>query len=146
MYICKVPLTKFFNHYLSAARDAGFQMVACLIGREADVPEIYQDLVNNWSSLDDLTGERILFVFAGSENSTTNDSRMYFKGHPACGMICDSIVVPNSVYLKTAATPNYFNFVSPSEIENIRTNHTMEVSSLRDSLGLTEQALPCLPL
>ena len=65
MYRVQIPIAQFYRLCLQAAAEGGFDVVLCLVGRKADSPRIYEEIVRNWSSLHDLTGEQILFVFAG---------------------------------------------------------------------------------
>ena len=70
MDFAKLPITEFYRHCLSGARSDGFKWVVSLLAREADVEGLYQNLRRAWLSLDSITGEYFLFIFAGKENYT----------------------------------------------------------------------------
>ncbi|MGR9343471.1 hypothetical protein ACU8NW_02455 [Rhizobium leguminosarum] len=62
----EVSLVDFYRSGLALARDAQYEIVLCLVAREADAPGAYDEVFRTWTSLDDLTGPNILFLFAGS--------------------------------------------------------------------------------
>ena len=61
----EVSLVQFYQSGLNLAREAGYDVVMWFIAREADAPRAYDDLIKAWQSIDDLTGPKILFLFAG---------------------------------------------------------------------------------
>ena len=61
----EVSLVEFYESGLNLARDAGYEVVLCFVAREADAPKAYDGIFDAWRSLDDLTGPKILFLFAG---------------------------------------------------------------------------------
>lgn len=62
----EVSLVEFHRSCLGLARGAGYDVVLSFIAREADAPRAYDDIIRTWQSLDDLTGPKILFLFAGN--------------------------------------------------------------------------------
>jgi hypothetical protein len=61
----EVSLVDFYQSGLRLASEAGYDVVLCFIAREADAPDAYNELIRGWQSIDDLTGPKILFLFAG---------------------------------------------------------------------------------
>ena len=99
------PIVEFFEHSLSAAYNRGFLWVVTLLAREADVEGLYSNLRKSWASLDSITGEYFLFVFAGKEN-VTEDERFESK-------VIDSKVRYYGEY------NNYVKFINPKiELED----------------------------
>ncbi len=62
----EVSLVDFYRSSLALAREDKYEVVLCLVAREADAPGAYDEVFRTWESLDDLTGPKILFLFAGS--------------------------------------------------------------------------------
>lgn len=78
----EVSLVEFYQSCLGLARGAGYDFVLSFIAREADAPQAYDDIVRAWQSLDDLTGPRILFLFAGnSARERLESENIYREGH-----------------------------------------------------------------
>lgn len=142
------PIVEFFEHSLSAAYNRGFLWVVTLLAREADVEGLYSNLRKSWASLDSITGEYFLFVFAGKEN-LTEDERFESK-------VIDSKVRYYGEY------NNYVKFINPKiELEDcylqshyhihkndkmgtLEENQTIAVNALRDYFRISENEIPCL--
>jgi hypothetical protein len=71
----EVSLVEFYKSGLSLAREAGYEVVLCLLAREADAPKAYDEIIKSWTSLDDVTGPKILFLFAGSSVRADHESQ-----------------------------------------------------------------------
>jgi hypothetical protein len=80
----EVSLVEFYQSGLSLAKEAGYDVVMCFVAREADAPRAYDDLIKAWQSIDDLTGPKILFLFAGKSVRAGHESEnIYRQGHKA---------------------------------------------------------------
>jgi len=78
----EVSLVEFYQSCLGMAREAGYDFVLSFIAREADAPRAYDDIVRAWQSLDDLTGPRILFLFAGNSiRERLESENIYREAH-----------------------------------------------------------------
>lgn len=64
MEIVDIPITEFYRKSLDLVYQKGFFWVVTLIARDADVKGLYKNLRKSWTSLDSITGEYFLFVFA----------------------------------------------------------------------------------
>ncbi|MDE7548789.1 hypothetical protein PY793_12450 [Acetobacter fabarum] len=62
----EVSLVEFYQSCLGLACEAGYNVILSFIARKADAPQVYDEILEAWHSLDDLTGPRILFLFAGN--------------------------------------------------------------------------------
>jgi len=69
-----IPIVDFYKHCLPAAKENGYRYVMCLLSREADIDNLYENLKKQWHSLDDLTGKDFLFMFAGKYQAHDYDS------------------------------------------------------------------------
>jgi hypothetical protein len=54
-------------------------VLLCFIAREADAPGAYDEIIKAWSSIDDLTGPEILFLFAGPLVRKRHESKNIYK-------------------------------------------------------------------
>ena len=73
MEISNLPIADFYKHCIEGARDRGFRWIITLVARPADVPGLYENLMDSWHSLDSLTANYFLFLFAGKENRTEDE-------------------------------------------------------------------------
>ncbi len=148
MELVSIPITEFYQHSLSAAKNRGFLWVVTLLARDADVNGLYLNLKKSWTSLNSITGELFLFVFAGKENTTRQEC-------------CDSSVTDVDVRYFHEYN-DYVKFINPNmqmldkyiqydfhndlhrELHNLEKNQTSEVNALRDYLAINERDIPCL--
>lgn len=163
-----IPLVDFYKNLLPAARDAGFKVVLTALVREADSPSFYEDIKRYWTSLHDVTGSDILFVFAGANAAkelkdygvrSKNREELVFSNSLAMtgsevGQIRMYIPYPSNYYRKPLHS---LDAETDSENDKSRVreaisgpssdfggSHTLEIAQLRDFLNLSERELPCL--
>lgn len=60
-----ISLVEFCKLHLEQVRRRGFKLLILALIREADAPGFYEDLRRYWTSLDDVTGDHIVFAVAG---------------------------------------------------------------------------------
>ncbi len=70
MEISKTPIVKFYKNCLDATKEDGYKWVFCLLAREADIDCLYDNLNQDWDSLDSVTGDDFLFIVAGCRDSS----------------------------------------------------------------------------
>ena len=138
-----IPLTKFYEKCLPAAKDNGYKYVMCLLARDVGIDGLYRLLEQQWYALDDITGKDFLFMFTGKYNEDDYHSEVN----------CDYFVLRNeyahimnrdpSLKLKTT-----YDFREREErgkfSPDLPINHTRVVSALRKTFGLSENEIPCL--
>lgn len=76
----EVSLVEFYRSGLQLAREAQYEVVLCLVAREADAPSAYDEVFRTWQSLDDLTGPKMLFLFAGPSVRQQHESQNILQG------------------------------------------------------------------
>ena len=150
MFRVKISLAQFYGYCLEAAQQSGYYVAVCLIAREADSPNIYEELSKYWSSLHDLTGKEVLFLFAGDSidnkiaNGVTHPKEPIF-------FYSDSMAISN---------PNHFHISIPVSEEDINqygstsphldkdsslcSEQTLQISELRRMLSVQENDVPVL--
>ena len=60
-----LSLVDFCKIHLDEVRRRGFKLLILALIREADAPGFYEDLRRYWTSLDNVTGDHIVFAVAG---------------------------------------------------------------------------------
>jgi hypothetical protein len=86
----EVSLVEFYKSGLSLAKEAGYDVVLCFIAREADASSAYDDIITAWQSIDDLTGPKVLFLFAGPSARADHESDNIYRdgsGHDNLGRL-----------------------------------------------------------
>ena len=138
-----IPLTKFYEKCLPAAKDNGYKYVMCLLARDVGIDGLYRLLEQQWYALDDITGKDFLFMFTGKYNEDDYHSEVN----------CDYFVLRNeyahimnrdpSLKLKPA-----YDFREREErgkfSPDLPMNHTRVVTALRKMFGLSENEIPSL--
>ncbi len=137
MEMVNIPITKFYRKSLDVVYKKGFLWVVTLIARDADVKGLYKNLCESWNSLDSITGEYFLFIFAGKENTNNDNSAVFY---------------PKFKYKETNPYVKFLDrnitLCELSEEYNyekeIKENQTMAVNALRDYFSINESEIPCI--
>lgn len=145
MEIVNIPIVDFYKNCLDCAYERGFKWVLCLLAREADAEKTYKQIQKYWNSFHDLTGNQILFIFAGAlKEDNEYSSILHHEFETWRGLRNASLHIVDENML----TIPYYKY---SEIDFnkhsfgvITENHTRSISELRDYLGLSEKVIPSL--
>ena len=147
MEFSSLPITEFYNHCLDGAKSKGYKWVISLVARADDVTDLYHNLKHSWYSLDSITGQYFLFVFAGKENITFEEQSRskitdYFAKYQAVYNRFVSILNPNANikhyvhYDWRHDKEGYLQYVSETQ--------TDAINSLKRFFHLSEEDIPCL--
>ena len=145
MEIINIPIVDFYKKCLDCAEATGFSWVLCLLAREADAEETYDQIKRYWSSLHDLTGTEILFVFAGALREKNDFSTvLHHESESWRGLRNGTMHIVN----EPAPTIPFYNYPMMEFKEEsfgmIKTNHTRSISEIKDYFGLSEKMIPSL--
>lgn len=147
MEFSSLPIVEFYNHCLDGAKSKGYKWVISLVARADDVTDLYHNLKHSWYSLDSITGQYFLFVFAGKENITFEEQSRskitnYFAEYQAVYNRFVSILNPNANikhyvhYDWRHDEKGYLQYVSETQ--------TDAINSLKRFFHLSEVDIPCL--
>lgn len=64
MQVTYIGLSEYFERCIPQAKREGYLFIISLIARYSDAQDLYEKLEKDWASLNDLTGDKILFVFS----------------------------------------------------------------------------------
>jgi len=123
--ISKTPIVKFYKNCLDATKEDGYKWVFCLLARESDIDGLYDNLKQDWNSLDSVTGDDFLFIVAGCR-----DSSMRFDD-------VIKIIIDNES--KKEALKCLINSVL-----KISKNQTYAINDLKKYLQISESEIPCI--
>ena len=64
MQVTYIGLSEYFERCIPQAKREGYLFIISLIARYSDAQDLYEKLEKDWASMNDLTGDKILFVFS----------------------------------------------------------------------------------
>lgn len=141
MYETYLSLTEYYKKCLEIARSNDFIWTICLLSRKADTETLYEKIVDQWTSLDDITGKRILFIFSSNKfKSPTIICKS--KQNRVDGYINPFFKVSNNFPLFGM---NYgFGKIMSQPKKKLIDEHSRTISSMAKYLELMEEDIPCL--
>jgi nucleoside phosphorylase len=144
MFEASIPLRVFFSECLKAAEKAAYEIVLCLVAREGDAPEIYKEITRYWSSLHDLTGEGVLFVFAGPQEGKLAEGGVRHRRDPVYYTANGIAVAPRNKLAFDLWRDLHQGTPTVQRRSRLPERHSLEVSDLKAVFNLREVDLPCL--
>lgn len=88
MIVTQLSLAEYFDLIVERATYGGYKWVIMFIGRKAEAEKIYNEIENCWASLNDLTNNRIAFVFSASIHIRDNPFYKFPHQEPYRGRMC----------------------------------------------------------
>jgi len=144
-----IPLVTFYENLLKEVKRTGYLIVITLLAREADAPQVYLDLCEHWSSIHNLTRNKILFVVSAPGANKILFNNEYIWSRPkAFGIKSSCMAVAKNLTwnFKRASLISDLHRGTP-RIKKDKFNledHSLQISELTDFLGILENDLPCL--
>ena len=139
-----IPLRRFFLECLDAAQAAMYELILCLVAREGDAPEIYAEVTRYWSSLHDLTGEAVLFVFAGAQKGELATGAVHHRKNPVLYITKGMSVAPKNRLAFNIWEKLNDGTSQPEGRSHLAERHSLQISDLKEVFRLRECDLPCL--
>ena len=95
MQVTYIGLSEYFQRCIPKAKRKGYFLSISLIARYSDAQDLYEKLEKDWASLNDLTGDKILFVFS-TPKARKRASFFHIPGkEPYEGVMCPFIELLN---------------------------------------------------
>lgn len=138
-----IPIIKFFQTCLPAARDNGYKYVMCLLARDrGNIDELYKTLEQEWYALDDITGKDFLFLFGGKQNIDDTHSAIAIDAFQVYNSYLHVMNIDPSL---NTNMPDVFNNREKSGefSKDLPKNHTRAISEIRNFFGLSDNDIPC---
>jgi hypothetical protein len=165
MIVAEMPFDEFLGLLRRSGKECGFGLLALLIAREADCSQYFAELERDWTSLHDVTGERVLFVTVDGTSYSPLDGQSMRKG---AGCVDDGggmVVFSSSCkmyqrvrnerlqpyhlagWVTKHPDPNFISRYSRHQRreQGWREDHTLGISQLvRQLPSMSESDIPCL--
>ncbi|GHV49010.1 hypothetical protein FACS189499_09630 [Clostridia bacterium] len=138
-----VPIRKFYEKYLPAAKANGYRYVVCLLARDTGIDALYETVKKQWTAIDDVTDKDFLFLFAGRQDLNTET-----------GITYSGWKLAYNDYIQTFnQTPRIewgsdYDFCGREDraiyTDDLREAQTKQISELQQYFGLSRRDIPCL--
>lgn len=153
MDIASIPIVDFLKFCRKGARDKGYYWISCILSRTSDSKKLYENIKEDWQSLDSITGNKLLVLLAGNEIDSTDES--YGHCHNLNSCITDSqesyikrynpfaTIISNDNRIKTNLSSVRYDILH-KYIDKIEVTQTDAIQSLKQYFGIEEQNIPCI--
>lgn len=153
MDIASIPIVDFLKFCRKGARNKGYYWIACILSRTSDSKKLYENIKEDWQSLDSITGNKFLVLLAGNEIDSTD--RSYRDCHDLNSCITDNhesyikrfnpfaTIIGNSNSIKADLSSVRYSLLH-EYIDKIELTQTDAIQSLKQYFGIEEQSIPCL--
>lgn len=153
MDIAAIPIVDFLKYCKDGARNKGYYWIVCILSRVSDSKELYMSIKKDWQSLDDITGNRVLVLFAGNEIGS--ESELYDWGNNLSSCVTDidvayikrynpfATIIGNKYNIKANLSSVRYRHLQDF-IDTVETTQTDAIQSLKTFLGIEEKDIPCL--
>ena len=142
MNVINVPIVEFYKNCIPAAKDSGFMYIVSLIARDADIFELYDNLLKQWNSLDSVTGRNFLFIIAGNESSEHVDENSLIYLDHSCG--CYKYNPYIKILKERRMSLNIEDNANDLCHQEIEIHQTKAVNKLKEYFHIKESQIPCL--
>jgi hypothetical protein len=142
MNVINVPIVEFYKNCIPAAKDSGFMYIVSLIARDADIFELYDNLLKQWNSLDSITGRNFLFIIAGNESSEHVDENSLIYLDHSCG--CYKYNPYIKILKERRMSLNIEDNANDLCHQEIEIHQTIAVNKLKEYFHIKESQIPCL--
>lgn len=143
MEVTYIGLLEYFQRCIPKARSRKYIFILSLIARYSDAEQLYNKLEHDWAALNDLTDDKILFLFS-TPKIGKRASFFRKKGQPVyVGEMCPFVQMLNGKGIED----NY------GEFENLYYNykqidwkerHAQTISEFARAYNISEKDIPCL--
>ena len=148
-----IPIRKFYEKCLPAARDNGYRYVVCLLARDTGVDNLYQTLKAQWVALDDVTGKDFLFLFAGKHIEDDVHSGITYQGINEWDRQGTAVAYTEFIHIlnqnpRLCCWGSYYDFHKREErakyTPDLPSEQTKHILELQHYFGLSRRDIPCL--
>jgi len=157
----RIPLVDFYNACKQNLKKADYKLLLCLISRRADSPELFEEIRKYWSSFHDVTGNSILFMFAGDniyklgsgshilvDNVPSGDTKGFRAGaeiiYSNSALISGDYITRLGGIDSTLLKSIHRGCPRIQENQDFEESHSLEISRLSRLVGIQESDIPSL--
>jgi len=143
MQVTYIELSDYFQRCIPKAKGEGYILVIALIARYSDAQELYEKLEKSWASLNDLTGNRILFVFS-TPKVRKKASFLHIPGRKIYeGEMCPFVELLNGNKVEDNNGPFEY-FCDNYDTIDWKQKHSQTITKFAADYNIAEEKIPCL--
>ncbi|MDE7178467.1 MAG: hypothetical protein K2O59_11705 [Lachnospiraceae bacterium] len=143
MQVTYIGLSEYFQRCIPKAKSKGYVLIISLIARYSDAKDFYEKLEEDWASLNDLTGDKILFVFS-TPKARERASFFHMPGKKSYeGVMCPFVELLNGRGVEDNNGPFEYLYGGYKKI-NWKQRHSQTITEFATSYNITEKEIPCL--
>lgn len=143
MQVTYIGLSEYFQRCIPKANRKGYFLIISLIARYSDAQDLYEKLEKDWASLNDLTGDKILFVFS-TPKARKRASFFHIPGkEPYEGVMCPFIELLNGRGVEDNNGPFEFQYGGYNKID-WKQRYSQTITEFAKNYNISEKVIPCL--
>lgn len=143
MQVTYIGLREYFQRCILKAKEKGYILIVSLISRYSDAQDLYEKLEKDWASLNDLTGNKILFVFS-TPKARKRASFFHIPGkEPYEGVMCPFVELLNGRGIEGNNGPFEYLYDGYNKI-NWKQKHSQTITEFAMNYNISEEEIPCL--
>ena len=143
MQVTYIGLSEYFERCIPQAKREGYLFIISLIARYSDAQDLYEKLEKDWASLNDLTGDKILFVFS-TPKVRKRASFFHMPGkEPYEGVMCPFIELLNGRGVEDNNGSFEFQYGGYNKID-WKQRHSQTITEFAMNYNILEKEIPCL--
>lgn len=143
MLVTYIGLSEYFERCIPKAKGKGYILIISLIARHSDAQDLYQKLEEDWASLNDLTGDKILFVFS-TPKARKRASIFHIPGKtPYEGVMCPFVELLNGIGVEANHGPFEYLYDGYDKID-WKQRHSQTITQFATNYNILEKDIPCL--
>ena len=143
MQVTYIGLSEYFERCIPQAKREGYLFIISLIARYSDAQDLYEKLEKDWASLNDLTGDKILFVFS-TPKARKRASFFHMPGkEPYEGVMCPFVELLNDRNAERKNGPFEYLYDDYDKI-NWKQKHSQTITDFAMNYNISEEEIPCL--
>lgn len=143
MQVTYIGLSEYFERCIPQAKREGYLFIISLIARYSDAQDLYEKLEKDWASLNDLTGDKILFVFS-TPKVRKRASFFHMPGkEPYEGVMCPFVELLDGRNAERKNGPFEYLYDGYDKI-NWKQKHSQTITDFAMNYNISEEEIPCL--
>ena len=143
MQVTYIGLSEYFERCIPQAKREGYLFIISLIARYSDAQDLYEKLEKDWASMNDLTGDKILFVFS-TPKARKRASFFHMPGkEPYEGVMCPFVELLNDRNAERKNGPFEYLYDDYDKI-NWKQKHSQTITDFAMNYNISEEEIPCL--
>lgn len=143
MLITYMGLSEYYRRMIPKVKQQGYILMVSLIARYADAEGAFDRTEKFWSSLHDLTNDKVLFVFSSPEVRKASLFLPNPKGPGYEGKICPFVTMIGDGRVQEGVEWEQYLTEEATQID-WKERHSQTITEFAREHGIAEEQIPCL--